>query len=61
MSKEFKLPQNLLLGVATASKQIEGGDTDSNWNDWYERGEIRDAVILLGQMTIIIGLRKILI
>lgn len=43
MSKEFKLPQNLLLGVATDSKQIEGGDTDSNWNDWYERGGIRDG------------------
>lgn len=43
MSNEFKLPEKLLLGVATASSQIEGGFTDSNWNDWYEKGKIKDG------------------
>ena len=39
---KFALPQGLLLGVSTASTQIEGGDVDSNWNDWYRQGRIRD-------------------
>ena len=40
---EFKLKEGLLLGVATAATQIEGGDVDSNWNDWYRRGKIKDG------------------
>lgn len=40
---EFKLKEDLLLGVATASTQIEGGDSNSNWNDWYEKGMIKDG------------------
>lgn len=43
MSNGFELPQKLLLGVATASSQIEGCNTDSNWNDWYEKGKIKDG------------------
>ena len=30
----FKLPENLLLGTATAATQIEGGDTNNSWYDW---------------------------
>ncbi len=40
---EFRLPESLLLGVSTAATQIEGGDTDSNWNDWYKQGRITDG------------------
>jgi len=40
---EFWLPEGLLLGVSTAAAQIEGGDTDSNWNDWYRQGRIKDG------------------
>ena len=39
---QFNIPENLLMGVATAATQIEGGDVGSNWNDWYERGFIKD-------------------
>ena len=39
----FSLKENMLLGVATAATQIEGGENSSNWNDWYERGFIKDG------------------
>ena len=39
----FTLPEKFLLGVSTAATQIEGGDTDSNWNDWYKKGRITDG------------------
>ena len=39
----FSLPQGMLMGVATAATQIEGGDVGSNWNDWYEKGRITDG------------------
>ena len=40
---EFKLKEGLLLGVSTAATQIEGGEVDSNWNDWYRQGNIKDG------------------
>lgn len=40
---EFKLPQGMLLGVASAAAQIEGGEVNSSWNDWYRRGRIKDG------------------
>ena len=40
---EFRLKKELLLGVSTAATQIEGGDVDSNWNDWYRQGKIKDG------------------
>ena len=40
---DFRLPKGLLMGVSTAATQIEGGDTDSNWNDWYRQGRITDG------------------
>lgn len=39
---EFQLKDNFLLGVATAATQIEGGDDNNNWYDWYRRGLIKD-------------------
>lgn len=39
----FKLKPGLLLGAATAATQIEGGECDHNWNDWYRRGKIKDG------------------
>lgn len=39
----FSLPKGLKMGVATAATQIEGGDVNSNWNDWYKQGRITDG------------------
>ena len=39
----FKLPDNFLLGTATASTQIEGGDTNNTWYKWCEEGHIKDS------------------
>ena len=39
---KFSLKKDMLLGVSTAATQIEGGNCSSNWNDWYERGFIKD-------------------
>lgn len=40
----FKLPENLLLGVATAATQIEGGDTNNSWYEWATiPGHIKDG------------------
>ncbi len=40
---KFSIPKNMLMGVATASMQIEGGEVDANWNDWCRRGFIKDG------------------
>ena len=40
---KFQLKDGMLLGVSTAATQIEGGDVDSNWNDWYQQGKILDG------------------
>ena len=40
---EFSLPKDFLMGVSTASTQIEGGEVGSNWNDWYRQGRITDG------------------
>lgn len=40
---DFSLPKGLLLGVSTAATQIEGGEVNSNWNDWYRQGRITDG------------------
>ena len=47
MPKPFTLPNDLLLGCATAATQIEGGDTSHNWYDWCERGHIKDGTSCL--------------
>lgn len=41
--ESFHIKKDLLLGVATAATQIEGGRTDNNWHDWHKRGKIRDG------------------
>jgi len=38
----FQLKPGMLLGAASAATQIEGGDTNNNWYDWYRRGYIKD-------------------
>ena len=40
---KFSLPKGMLLGVSTASTQIEGGEVGSGWNDWYKKGRILDG------------------
>lgn len=39
----FKLNDKILLGVATASAQIEGGNVGSNWNDFCSKNKINDG------------------
>ena len=39
---KFSIPDGFLMGVATASMQIEGGAVNANWNDWYAQGFIKD-------------------
>lgn len=40
---KLTIPKKLLMGVSTASMQIEGGELDTNWHDWYRRGYIKDG------------------
>ncbi len=39
----FKLNEKFTLGTATASTQIEGGDTNNTWYKWCEEGHISDS------------------
>lgn len=39
----LQLPNGFLLGVSSASAQIEGGEVGSSWNDWYHKGHIKDG------------------
>ena len=41
--KEFKLKKDMLIGIASAATQIEGGTLDHSWMDWAKRGHIRDG------------------
>lgn len=40
----MKLPlkENFLLGVASAATQIEGGDADTNWRQFFREGKVKD-------------------
>lgn len=40
---DFKLKKDFLMGTATAATQIEGGDTDNNWLQFYKEGGIMDG------------------
>jgi beta-glucosidase len=40
---EMVLKPEFLLGVAAAATQIEGGDLNHSWNDWYKKGHIHDG------------------
>ncbi|GAE87168.1 beta-glucosidase [Acetivibrio straminisolvens JCM 21531] len=39
----FKLNDEFMFGTATASTQIEGGDTGNTWYKWCEEGRIKDS------------------
>ncbi len=41
--KPFRLPQSFLMGSATASVQIEGGDVFNNWYRFCENGRTKDG------------------
>lgn len=38
----FQLNDGLLLGAATAATQVEGGEQNNSWYDWYRQGYIKD-------------------
>ena len=40
---KLRFPEGFMLGVSSASTQIEGGEVGSNWNDWYHKGHIKDG------------------
>lgn len=43
MPEPFRLPEDFLMGSATAAAQIEGGNSGNNWYRWSEQGTIRDG------------------
>ena len=42
MADTFSLG-GMLLGASSAATQVEGGDKNNNWYDWYRRGNIKDG------------------
>ncbi len=40
--QEFSLPNDFMLGSATAATQIEGNDKNTNWYHWYKQGKIEN-------------------
>ena len=40
---KIKFKEHFSLGVASAPTQIEGGECDHNWNDWYRKGKIKGS------------------
>lgn len=39
----FSLKNGMLIGAASAATQIEGGELNHSWMDWYQRGHIADG------------------
>ena len=39
----FLLKDGMLIGTASAATQIEGGNLDHSWIDWYSKGHIADG------------------
>ena len=39
----LKFNEKLRLGVASAATQIEGGDKNNSWYDWYQKGRSKDG------------------
>ena len=39
----FSFKNKMLIGVASAATQIEGGELDHSWMDWYRQGRIVDG------------------
>ena len=42
MGDTFRLG-GMLLGASSAATQVEGGDRNNNWYDWYRHGNIKDG------------------
>ena len=42
MYKTFHLKAGVRLGCTGSATQIEGGETDSSWNEWFHKGMIQD-------------------
>ena len=42
MDNSFSLG-SMLLGAASAATQVEGGDKNNNWYEWYQKGHIKDG------------------
>ncbi|MDL2206748.1 family 1 glycosylhydrolase [Eubacteriales bacterium OttesenSCG-928-N13] len=40
---KFQQLRGMKLGAASASAQIEGGDVAHNWNEWADKGHIKDG------------------
>ncbi len=40
--KKLKFPENFAWGVATASYQVEGGNSNSDWWQWEKKGKADD-------------------
>lgn len=40
--KNFLLKEDFLIGAASAATQIEGGDLNHSWMNWYKEGHIKD-------------------
>ena len=43
MENSFSLKPGMLLGVGSSATQTDGGALDHSWNDWYEKGKIKDG------------------
>ena len=43
MENSFNLRPGMLLGVASSATQVDGGDFNHTWNDWYNKGHIKDG------------------
>ncbi len=39
----FILPKGMRLGVAAAATQIDGGNRENSWYDWFTKGHIKDG------------------
>ena len=40
---DFRLKPGFLLGAASSATQVDGGELDHSWNDWYRQGRIKDG------------------
>lgn len=41
--KGYRLPEGILLGVASTATEIEGGFVRTNWDEWSRTDRIRDG------------------
>jgi len=55
----FKLNDEFMFGTATASTQIEGGDTGNTWYKWCRKDISRTPAAVSLHVTIGTGWRRI--